>query len=79
LSIETAMPEPRRGPRAEPRGECYDKIRRCMESNLREYYQRHPERLMDERSMEKIAMIRTTLVCILEILDGYEITVTQEK
>lgn len=66
-------PDRRRTDRTLPRPECYDKIRNCMENNLRAYYQLHPDRLLDERSQQKVEMMRLTLKCILEILDGYEI------
>jgi hypothetical protein len=72
------MTDSRKTPRGTCRSECYDKIRACMEQHLRDYYQKHPERLMDQRSVEKVEMMRSVLVCILQIMDGYELTKTGE-
>jgi hypothetical protein len=68
------MVDNRKAPRGDVRSECYDMIRGCVEQNMREYYKQHPERLLDQRSVEKIEMMRQTLACILEVLDGYELT-----
>lgn len=50
-----------------------------MERHLREYYVAHPERLLDQRSLDKVNMMRTSLVCILEVLDTYDICRTDAK
>lgn len=55
------------------RAECYGKLRYCMEQNVREYYRAHPERLLDQRSIDKMQMMRKSLVCILQVLDDYQI------
>jgi hypothetical protein len=73
------MPDNRKEHRGTVRSACYDQIRACMSSQLKAYYSEHPERLMDERSVDKIAMMRKALACILEVLDDYEITATEEK
>lgn len=67
------MADNRKVSRGSTRSECYDKLRACMERHLREYYVKHPERLMDVRSVEKVEMMRKSLTCILQILDEYEI------
>lgn len=67
------MADERKRTRDTPRAQCYDKLRACMERHLREYYVKHPERLMDTRSVEKVEMMRQSLTCILQILDEYEI------
>lgn len=73
------MPDQRKSERAEPRAQCYDEIRRCMEAKMREYYKEHPERLMDERSVQEIEMMRSVLGCMLAVLDGYEIQTSGHK
>ncbi len=67
-------PEPRKGERSDPRGACYDQLRTCMSKHLGDYYLAHPDRLLDQRSVEKVEMMRKALACILDILDGYTIT-----
>lgn len=69
------MTERRAGVRVEDdvRTRCYANIRSCVTEELAKYYLDHPERLLDERSLQKLQVIRTILVCILGILEKYEI------
>lgn len=57
----------------EPRAACYDRLRTCMEKMLRDYYAMHPDRLLDQRSLDKVDMMRQALLCILQELDHYSI------
>ncbi len=68
------MADQRHGMRDDVRGACYTHVRQCMARNLSDYYVAHPERLLDQRSVEKVEMMRVVLACILGILDGYNIS-----
>jgi hypothetical protein len=54
------------------RADCYQQIRSHMKSQLRRYYQAHPER-QDERGKEAVRISLAGLERIFEILNGFEI------
>ncbi len=53
------------------RGECYTRVRLCLERQVTNYYLTHPELSVGE---DEIEGSRVILVCILDVLDGYNIT-----
>lgn len=67
------MPEPELTP-DQARRECYQRLRVSMNSGVKAYYKKHPERLDDARSQDAITYSLHGLKHLLEILDEYEIT-----
>lgn len=58
---------------------CYQAIRQCIKSMIGDYFQKYPERVLEDRTSEGVTEISKALGCILKILDDYDLVIREPK